>query len=143
MLQNRGLDYAGADPTMLDLLRWHGAEEVERRSLVFDVYQNVCGSYWIRALSMVTTAPLFVGWWIAGARYLMAQDVTIDAKWRWRDWFRAAREYPPTGSLVHLRWLCPFATCDAITNPSSRSLHADGHRLSRVLPRRQRRAPAS
>ncbi len=83
----------GTDPTMLDLLRWHGAEEVEHRSLVFDVYQNVCGSYWIRALSMLTTAPLFIGWWIAGARYLMANDKTIDAKWRWRDWLRAAREY--------------------------------------------------
>ena len=40
MIQTRGLDYAGADPTMLDLLRWHGAEEIEHRSLVFDVYQN-------------------------------------------------------------------------------------------------------
>jgi predicted metal-dependent hydrolase len=56
---------------MLGLLRWHGAEEVEHRSLVYDVYQNVCGSYFIRAFSMLTTAPLFVGWWIAGARYLM------------------------------------------------------------------------
>ena len=63
---------------MLDLLRWHGAEEVEHRSLVFDVYQHVCGNYFIRAFSMLMTAPLFVGWWIAGARYLMAQDPTID-----------------------------------------------------------------
>jgi predicted metal-dependent hydrolase len=44
VIQNRGLDYAGADPVMLDLLRWYGAEKVEHRSLVFDVYQNVCGS---------------------------------------------------------------------------------------------------
>jgi hypothetical protein len=43
-IQNRGLDYAGTDPVTLDLLRWHGAEEVEHRSLVFDVYQNVCGN---------------------------------------------------------------------------------------------------
>jgi predicted metal-dependent hydrolase len=91
VLQNKGLERAGADPVMLDLLRWHGAEEVEHRSLVFDVYQNVCGSYGIRAFSMLMTAPLFIGWWIAGARYLMAADETNDAKWRMRDWSRAAR----------------------------------------------------
>ena len=92
VLENRGLDNVGTDPMMLDLLRWHGAEEVEHRSLVFDVYQHVCGSYLIRTLAMVITAPLFIGWWIAGARYLMANDPTLDAKWRWRDWFRAARQ---------------------------------------------------
>ncbi len=92
ILQNKGLENAGADPTMLDLLRWHGAEEVEHRSLVFDVYQNVCGSYAIRAFSMLMTAPLFIGWWVAGARYLMAQDKGIDTKFRWRDWRRAAKK---------------------------------------------------
>ena len=97
VLQNRGLDYAGTDPMMLDLLRWHGAEEVEHRSLVFDVYQHVCGNYFIRAFSMLMTTPLFYGWWIAGAKYLMAHDPTTDQKWRWRDWLRAAREYKLPG----------------------------------------------
>jgi predicted metal-dependent hydrolase len=92
VLQNRALDDAGADPMMLDLLRWHGAEEVEHRSLVYDVYQHVSGNYLIRAFSMLMTAPLFIGWWVAGARYLMAADPTIDQKWRWRDWVRAARQ---------------------------------------------------
>ena len=93
VLTNRGLDYAKADPMMLDLLRWHGAEEVEHRSLVYDVFQHVSGNYWIRAFSMFFTTPLFIAWWVAGARYLMAQDPTIDQKWRWRDWLWAAREY--------------------------------------------------
>jgi predicted metal-dependent hydrolase len=97
VLQNRGLDYAGTDPMMLDLLRWHGAEEVEHRSLVFDVYQHVCGNYFIRAFSMLMTTPLFYAWWIAGAKYLMAHDPTTDQKWRWRDWLRAAREYKLPG----------------------------------------------
>ncbi|BBX18742.1 metal-dependent hydrolase [Mycolicibacterium duvalii] len=92
VLENKGLENAGADPMMLDLLRWHGAEEVEHRSLVYDVYQNVSGSYLIRAFSMVMTAPLFVAWWIAGAKYLMSRDDTIDMKWRWRDWHRAAKK---------------------------------------------------
>ncbi len=112
VLQNRGLDYAGADPRMLDLLRWHGAEEIEHRSLVFDVYQHVCGSYPLRVLSMLTIAPLFIGWWIAGVRYLMVHDPTITDTPRWRDWLRAAREYKVPGPwkllvTVPVRYLRP------------------------------------
>ncbi|WP_231985792.1 metal-dependent hydrolase [Mycobacterium sp. E3247] len=66
---------------------------VEHRSLVYDVYQHVSGSYLIRAFSMLFVSPLFIGWWVAGAKYLMAQDPTTDRKWRWRDWLWAAREY--------------------------------------------------
>lgn len=42
VLRADGLDRAGADEIMLDLLRWHGAEEVEHRSVAFDMYQH-CG----------------------------------------------------------------------------------------------------
>jgi predicted metal-dependent hydrolase len=97
MIQNRGLDYAGTDPVMLDLLRWHGAEEVEHRSLVFDVYQNVCGNYPQRALSMLLVAPAFFFWWRAGMRFLMAHDPTTTSKPRLKDWLRAAREYKVPG----------------------------------------------
>jgi predicted metal-dependent hydrolase len=97
MIQNRGLDYAGADPMMLDLLRWHGAEEIEHRCLVFDLYQSVCGNYPLRALSMLFAAPEFIFWWLAGVRYLMANDPTIDATPRLRDWLGAARHYRVPG----------------------------------------------
>jgi predicted metal-dependent hydrolase len=97
LIQNRGLDDAGADQTMLDLLRWHGAEEVEHRSLVFDVYQNVCGNYALRVLTMLSTAPTFAFWWIAGMRFLMAQDPTIRTEPHLRDWLRAARQYRVPG----------------------------------------------
>ena len=96
-IQNRGLDYAGADETMLDLLRWHGAEEIEHRSVVFDVYQDVCGNYLLRVVTMMSTAPTFAYWWIAGLRFLMANDPTTSAKPRFRDWFRAARQYRVPG----------------------------------------------
>ena len=97
VIQNRGLDYAGADPTMLDLLRWHGAEEVEHRALVYDVYQNLSGSYLLRAAGMVFVAPALLGWWLAGVRHLMAEDPTVQARPTWRDWFRAARQYRVPG----------------------------------------------
>ena len=54
--ESAGLDAAGADPAMLDLLRWHGAEEVEHRSVAFDVYQNLSGNYVRRLISMIAIA---------------------------------------------------------------------------------------
>lgn len=112
VIQNRGLDYAGTDPVMLDLLRWHGSEEIEHRSVVFDVYQDICGNYPLRALSMVLTGPQFMFWWFAGVRYLMKHDPTITTKPRWRDWLRAARQYRVPGPwklivTVPIRYLRP------------------------------------
>ena len=45
-------------------------------------------------------------------KYLMAHDETIDEKWRWRDWRRAAREYRLPGPwnfvvTVPLRYMRP------------------------------------
>ena len=97
VIQNGGLEYAGADPVMLDLLRWHGAEEVEHRSLVFDVYQNLSGSFVLRAGAMLFTGPALAYWWLAGIRYLMRQDPTIDMRPRLRDWRQASRLYRVPG----------------------------------------------
>ena len=112
VIQNRGLDYAGADPTMLDLLRWHGAEEVEHRALVFDVFQDLSGSYLLRSAGMLFVAPSLLAWWLRGVRYLMAHDPTVDHKPTWRDWLRAAREYRVPGpwmliATTPLRYLRP------------------------------------
>jgi len=46
---------------------------------------------------MLSTAPTFAFWGIAGLRFLMANDPTISTKARWRDWFRAARQYRVPG----------------------------------------------
>jgi hypothetical protein len=82
---------------MLDLLRWHGSEEVEHRSLVYDVYQDVSGNYVLRCLSVLFTAPSLLAWWLRGVRYLMANDPTSPPKPGWRDWLRAARQYRVPG----------------------------------------------
>jgi uncharacterized protein len=51
-------------------------------------------------------------WWIAGVRFLMANDPTVTAKPRLRDWLRAAREQkvPQAWNLIvicTLRYLRP------------------------------------
>ena len=58
------LQAAGADETMLDLLRWHGAEEVEHRAVAFDVFQHLDGRYHRRVLAYVFGGPALVWLWV-------------------------------------------------------------------------------
>ena len=93
VIENEGLERAGADPVMLDLLRWHGAEEVEHRSLVFDVHKEVSGSYVQRVTTMMEVVFFLSLFWVLGVQFLMRHDPSLGgAKPRWRDWLRAARQ---------------------------------------------------
>ncbi|GAA2737180.1 metal-dependent hydrolase [Actinocorallia aurantiaca] len=95
ILDNDRLDAAGVDPTMLDLLRWHGAEEVEHRSVVFDVYQKVGGGYLTRVVGWLVSLSFLYWALIGGARFLLKQDPTLDRKptmrWMYREYRRAAK----------------------------------------------------
>ena len=99
-----GLDEAGADATMLDLFRWHAAEEVEHRALVFDVYQHVGGGYPLRAAAMIGTTVGLLAEWALGVRYFIRHDPDIDDADRpgIGDYLRAARQgrVPSIGMLL-------------------------------------------
>lgn len=71
------LDKVDFDPTMLDLLRWHGAEEVEHRAVAYEVmrYFDVRPARRIR--TYIVIAPTLVWFWTRGVRYLMAHDPTL------------------------------------------------------------------
>ncbi len=92
ILNSPGLDVAGADERMLDLLRWHGAEEVEHRSVAYDVYMHVDGRYLRRARTYVVGATALGYLWVRGVQFLMANDPTLDQprKPRFRDLVRTA-----------------------------------------------------
>jgi predicted metal-dependent hydrolase len=99
IMDNERLDRAGADPIMLDLLRWHGAEEVEHRSVVFDVYTAVGGRYPTRALAWVVS--LFFLYWavIGGALFLLKQDPTVEGPLRPLRLLRAYRRSVRAGHI--------------------------------------------
>jgi uncharacterized protein len=91
ILDARGLDRAHAHPTMLDLLRWHGAEEVEHRSVAHDLYMHLDGGYWRRIRMEITVVPTLVRLWAHGVAFLLATDPE-PARARWVDLARAARK---------------------------------------------------
>jgi len=104
ILNTPKLDTVGVDPVMLDLLRWHGAEEVEHRAVAFDLYQHLDGRYWRRVRQMLVVAPGMAAMWLQGVRFLMANDPTGRRRPRLRDAIRARRRYGLPG-LWRLFWL--------------------------------------
>ncbi|MGH3772787.1 MAG: metal-dependent hydrolase [Pseudonocardiaceae bacterium] len=92
-LNATALDAAGADATMLDLLRWHGAEEVEHRAVAFDLFTHLDGRYLRRVRAMLITAPIMLWLWVRGVVFLMRIDPELGGRVtpRWRHYFRASR----------------------------------------------------
>jgi predicted metal-dependent hydrolase len=71
------LDRAGADPTMMKLLRWHGAEEVEHRSVAFDAATSMGAGPVRRAIAMAEVSVALSAFWYEGTKFLMRADPNV------------------------------------------------------------------
>jgi predicted metal-dependent hydrolase len=91
-LQERLLDFA--DPTMRELLLWHAAEEIEHRSVAFDVLQHVDSGYGLRAAGMAMASVCLGGFWVAATLSLLAQEKGLSRKQTFKQWrvVRAERD---------------------------------------------------
>jgi uncharacterized protein len=96
------LDQHGTDPQMLDLLRWHGAEEVEHRAVAFDLYQHLSGRYVRRAVHGAVMSLAIVIVVFGTAARLVALDPELDRRYRVRDYRDAvnAGTLPRVGPIV-------------------------------------------
>ncbi|MBX9639302.1 MAG: metal-dependent hydrolase, partial [Mycobacteriaceae bacterium] len=105
ILDSPQLDAAGADPVMLDLFRWHGAEEVEHKAVAFDTMKHLRAGYWRRARTALAVAPVMPLLWIRGVRFLYSVDPYLPSgtKPRWRDYVGAARRGLVPGPLRLMR----------------------------------------
>jgi hypothetical protein len=63
-----------AAPEMRDLLAWHAAEEIEHKSVAFDVLQQIDPSYALRIAGLVCATAILGGFWTWGALTLLRQD---------------------------------------------------------------------
>ena len=108
VLNSPGLDAAEVDPVMLDMLRWHGAEEVEHRAVAYDLYQHLDGGYLRRVRQMLVVAPAMAALWVQGTRFLMAADPTGKRRPGLRDLGRPYRLYGLAKPQVMLMSVLPY-----------------------------------
>ncbi len=63
-----------AHPILRDLLMWHAAEELEHKTVAFDVLQKVDSSYALRMAGLLMATTTLTGFWMAGTAMLLAQE---------------------------------------------------------------------
>lgn len=97
VLNAKGLDRANPHPTMLDLLRWHGSEEVEHRSVSYDLMRYFDKRESRRLRTQLIATPAIVYLWARGTRFLMANDPEL-VSWaphrrrpHWSDYWAAGK----------------------------------------------------
>jgi hypothetical protein len=98
-LYNKRWEQLGADPEMIDLIKWHGSEEIEHRTVAFDLYRHLGGSYIARYYLSVAVIVGVLGLWVDGAAHIMGQDPRFADKkpsvfkpWVWLEWYKIAQQ---------------------------------------------------
>ena len=79
---NCAWDEHGADPTLVDLFRWHGSEEVEHRCVAHDVATYFHDSYFDRIRSMALAVTMIFAFFERGGWYLCRTDPELNVTWR-------------------------------------------------------------
>jgi len=102
--------FAVADPEVAKLLGWHAVEEIEHKSVAFDVLRQVDPSYLLRIAGLAMATFQLGRFWYVGARTLWRQDgMTV------REAVRALRALPGERSLfrrVFLRGVAAYLRRD-------------------------------
>lgn len=88
-LRHRLLEHA--HPSMRALLLWHASEEIEHRSVAFDVLRQVSPSYGMRVAGLFMASVCLGGFWALCVAMLVSEDKELDRSRLVRD-FLASRE---------------------------------------------------
>lgn len=67
----------GAHPIIQDLMRWHAAEEIEHKSVAFDVFQEVDGRYLVRVAGLALGLIALTRFWAAATKHLLAEEARM------------------------------------------------------------------
>ena len=108
-----------AHPAMRQLLLWHAAEELEHKSVAYDVLQQVNPSYPLRVAGLVvSTAMLASMWWTATLLLLRQDGIGPLTAWRRLRELRRQTKVEPIFRRVFVRGIRAYL---------ARDFHPDQH----------------
>lgn len=92
VVESEALDAPNIDKAVLDLFRWHGAEEVEHRNVAHDLHVAMNGSAYERQLWALVVFPLLILLLGAGSQMMMRQDPGLKYDTFLRRWWRSGKK---------------------------------------------------
>ncbi len=118
LINDRDRLFRDADPVMASFILWHMVEETEHKSVAYDVYQEVCGDYWLRIVGLLV-GSFHVGFMSRRAYMAMLKK---DGRWwnlksRLRLWRLIGRFFFKAGGAM-LRAFIPSYHPDKVTDPA-------------------------
>jgi hypothetical protein len=82
---------AEAEPKLRKLFEWHAVEEIEHKSVAYDVLQNATDSYLVRLVGMLIADILVLGFLNLGVAMMLYQDKKLLDRKVWQEmiqfWF--------------------------------------------------------
>ena len=91
-------------PVFMQMIEWHFVEELEHRTVAFDVYDHVCGGYWYRLVVGIYAQWHFTRWIRKVRRYMMKLSPQPE---RSPEDIRARRKLGRAAGRLALRRLLP------------------------------------
>jgi uncharacterized protein len=79
IMAERHIWLKGADPRLVALLSWHAAEEIEHKSVAFDVFEAIDGAYWLRVWGLSQALVHTLRDLRGMARHLMRADGVFES----------------------------------------------------------------
>lgn len=81
-----------AHPIIADLMRWHAAEEIEHKSVAFDVFEAVDGRYHVRVAGLFLALVGLTRFWSEGTKHFLREEAKMGTDLKAAA--KAARENP-------------------------------------------------
>jgi len=93
--------FKDVDPIHSAIWRWHCIEEIEHKSVAFDVYQAMNGGYFTRLVGMLMMTLFFMVLYIKPIWFMMKQD---KKHMDWNFYRRSLKYYWGKGGLFRALW---------------------------------------